>query len=164
MARGETVTKVTRIPESMHRYLKPLAFYRYKTLTRMYDTALVHFLWERPWEEGLNWRKSKATGDGFTQVNVSVSEELGALIKETCEREEVSQSSFLYTALFWFAWYIWPPKTEVSPEWQAYYQPYPSKLLDHLQKGEVKETVEAREAAKKSAKVDGGEDHDAPTL
>ncbi|MEE3501252.1 hypothetical protein [Acidiphilium acidophilum] len=125
--------KVTtsRLPNRLHRYMKTIASMKYGTLQLMYTEMLDAFLYEKPWlTAGLRWRETKAlTGKpargkrgvflldseatGWSQVNFAISPQLIAEVEALAEDQGVSSSAVLYTACYWWAWFVYPPEHEV---------------------------------------------------
>lgn len=111
----------TRLPEPLRQYLKALAAYRWGTLDAMFERVFTHFLREKPYEHGLHFRQPRAAasyargGDsrqktGWVLVNVHLPRELAGAVRRDAERLEVSIASYLYTALYWWARYVYPPR------------------------------------------------------
>ncbi|MDR5791718.1 hypothetical protein P9281_34795 [Caballeronia sp. LP003] len=111
----------TRCPAQIIVYLKSLAMLKYGTLLKMHDDMLRKFIASAPWEKNppLNWRKPRAAqtvaGESVSQTgwktfNVQVSSDLKAEVMQRSEELGVSASSFVYTAIYWWVAYIWPPK------------------------------------------------------
>lgn len=120
------VVKTTRIPARLHAYMKSLASLQFGTLGKMHVTMLRTFLRESPWTRyGLAWRSTRATSDksddtggmratGWEQVNLSLPSELASEIEIVAEVEGVSVSSIIYTACYWWCWYVYPPRQQVE--------------------------------------------------
>jgi len=113
------VTLPTRCPEALHRYLKTIYPFEHSSLTAYYEHILLEFISQRPWEHGLCWRKPRVrvvvVGDGvgstgWAQVNVQVPKEMADDILKHVKTLGVSRAAFLYTALFWWAMYMKPPR------------------------------------------------------
>lgn len=111
----------TRCPAQIITYLKSLAMLKYGTLLLMHDDMLKKFIASEPWAKNppLNWRKPRAahttSGNAVAQTgwktfNVQVSAELKEEITRRASELDVSASSFVYTAIYWWVAYIWPPK------------------------------------------------------
>src|SRR3569833_3470573 len=116
---GSYATLQTRVPEALHDYIKAISVYRYKTMGAMFEEMYTRFLEERPKKLDLHFRQPKAAiralrGEGgktgWVQLNSIVSEALAARLREDALRLEVSLASYLYTSLFWWAMYVYPPK------------------------------------------------------
>lgn len=120
------VTKTTRIPARLRAYLKSLANLQYGTLNNMQIAMLRGFLTEKPWVHyGLAWRTTRATSDksedaaglratGWEQVNFFLPPSLAEEIEMVAEIEDVNVSVVLYTACYWWAWFVYPPQQEVD--------------------------------------------------
>lgn len=115
----ETVT--TRAPAALYSYAKAVAAVKYGTMLAMSAEMMDRFLHEEPWSKGLRFRPTQAlsgrigTGTyatGWIQVNLRLRPELVERIKIAAEQNDVSPSSFVYTAFYWWCWYIYPPKSE----------------------------------------------------
>jgi len=118
----------TRLPSRLQRYMKTIANMKYGTLQGMHTDMLNAFLFEKPWvRAGLKWRETKAlTGKkpskfastsfsettGWEQVNFVIPPQLAAEVEALATDEGVSASAVLYTACYWWAWYVWPPEHE----------------------------------------------------
>ncbi|WP_434716381.1 hypothetical protein [Paraburkholderia sp. A3RO-2L] len=111
----------TRCPAQIITYLKSLAMLKYGTLLQMHDDLLKKFIASEPWAKTppLNWRKPRAaqttSGDAISQTgwktfNVQVSPAMKEQIMQLSSELEVSASSFVYTAIYWWVAYIYPPK------------------------------------------------------
>lgn len=111
----------TRCPAQIITYLKSLAMLKYGTLLQMHDDLLKKFIASEPWAKNppLNWRKPRAaqttSGDAISQTgwktfNVQVSPAMKEQIMQLSGELGVSASSFVYTALYWWVAYIYPPK------------------------------------------------------
>lgn len=111
----------TRCSQALFDYLRVLAVhprFPYRNLAGMYEVLFTRYLEHKPWELGLQWRKpravtsSKIGGTGFVQVNVQVTKELGERLRQKASELEVSLASFLYTGLYWWGRYVYPPKKD----------------------------------------------------
>jgi hypothetical protein len=109
----------TRCPEALHRYLKTIYPLEHPSLTAYFEHILSEFIKQRPWDHGLVWRKPRVRvvilGDGvgstgWAQVNVQVPKELADRIEKIIMTLDISRAAFLYTAFFWWAMYIKPPR------------------------------------------------------
>ena len=111
----------TRCPAQIITYLKSLAMLKYGTLLQMHDDMLKKFIASEPWAKSppLNWRRPRAAqltnGDAVSQTgwktfNVQVSAGMKEEIMRRSGEQGVSASSFVYTAIYWWVAYIWPPK------------------------------------------------------
>lgn len=116
----ETIT--TRAPAAMYSYAKAIAAVKFGTMLTMSAEMMDRFLHDEPWKKGLRFRKTQAlsgrigTGTyatGWVQVNLRLRPELVTRIKAAAEENDVSPSTFIYTALYWWTWYIYPPKSEI---------------------------------------------------
>lgn len=110
----------TRCPESLHRYMKSIYPYSYRSLTDMFFDMLTRFIEQRPWDHGLDWRKPKGriersggvvAATGWTQVNVQVPAPMKEKIIAIAKTNGVTNSVFVYTAMFWWAMYIMPARS-----------------------------------------------------
>src|SRR5260363_312379 len=108
----------TRCPMQIYTYLKSIAPYLYPSLTQMFEDMLRRFFTERPWEHGLHWRQPKSAltvagknlgQTGWMQVNMRLPEERVAQIHQTAQVCGISHAGVCYTALFWWAQYVYPP-------------------------------------------------------
>jgi hypothetical protein len=111
----------TRCPAQIIVYMKSLAMLKYGTLLQMHEDMLLKFIKSEPWAASppLNWRKPRSaqtTGsDGVAQTGwKTFNVQLSAALKDEVTRRSsdlgVSASSFVYTAIYWWVAYIWPPK------------------------------------------------------
>ncbi|MFX1767973.1 hypothetical protein PWP93_36500 [Paraburkholderia sp. A1RI-2L] len=111
----------TRCPAQIITYLKSLAMLKYGTLLQMHDDLLKKFIASEPWAKTppLNWRKPRAaqttSGEAISQTgwktfNVQVSPAMKEQIMRLSSELDVSASSFVYTAIYWWVAYIYPPK------------------------------------------------------
>ncbi len=116
----------TRAPVKMHLYSKALAFAQNKTLRLMQEDMARQFLAEKPWEKGLNWRPtqgmtqtlSNAVGQkvatGWMQVNLRLPQDLALELERLTVTQNATLSSVLYTMLYWYTWFVYPPAHEVK--------------------------------------------------
>lgn len=114
----------TRAPSRMQMYAKTLAFASSRTLKIMFRDAALRFLKDRPWEQGLQWRITKGMtttlkeqmgqkeATGWMQVNMRLPAELGNALERLAIEQNVSLSSVTYTLLYWWTWWVYPPKSE----------------------------------------------------
>lgn len=118
------VTLPTRCPEALHRYLKTIYPLEHSSLTAYYEHILTEFIKQRPWDHGLCWRKPRVRvvvmGDGlgstgWAQVNVQVPKKMADDIEKLVKTLGVSRAAFLYTAFFWWAMYMKPPRKYLPP-------------------------------------------------
>lgn len=119
-----TVEITTRAPVRMHMHSKALSFALGLSLKAMYQQAAERFLKDKPWEHGLRWRPTKSLtatlGDtigqkiatGWMQVNLRLKEETGKELQRIANQQGVSLSSVTYTLMYWWTWFIYPPKYE----------------------------------------------------
>lgn len=115
-ARTEEVETIpTRCPESLHRYMKMIYPVSYSSLTAMFEDMLTRFIDQRPWENGLDWRKPKSrversggvvAATGWCQVNVQITAGMKEKITAIAKTTGVTNSVFVYTAMFWWSMYI----------------------------------------------------------
>lgn len=120
-------TPSTRVPSRLHEYMKSLSPIRgFRNFNAMKAALLEAFLAEEPWSRhGLAWRATRSRvgrdpdvpqgqrATGWVQENFYISQDLIDRIHAVLISEGVSRSSFLYTASFWWCWYVHPPEIEV---------------------------------------------------
>lgn len=108
----------SRCPAQIYTYLKGITPFLYPSLTRMFEDMLGRFVAERPWENGLHWRRPKAATTivkgtfgktGWEQLNIRLSKELAERVRQTAKVCGVSSACLCYTAVFWWVQYIYPP-------------------------------------------------------
>jgi hypothetical protein len=110
----------TRCPAQIIVYMKSLAMLKYGTLLQMHEDMLQKFIKSEPWAASppLNWRKPRSAqttgGEGVAQTGwKTFNVQLSAALKDEVTRRSselgVSASSFVYTAIYWWVAYIWPP-------------------------------------------------------
>ncbi len=108
----------SRCPAQIYTYLKGITPFLYPSLTRMFEDMLRRFVAERPWENGLHWRRPKtattiargALGKtGWEQLNIQLPQELAEQVRQTAKVCGVSSACLCYTAIFWWVQYIYPP-------------------------------------------------------
>lgn len=85
------------------------------SIQSLYDTLTRTFLREAPWGHGLIWRKApdpatKAPNSGtsvlsWRDLTISLPEDLVSQIKAVAAQNEISLSTVLYTATYYFIWY-----------------------------------------------------------
>lgn len=109
----------TRCPETLHRYLKAIYPFQFATLTALHEEMLRQFLAVKPWNAGVEWRKprarvtrnsSAASATGWVQINVQVPPKLKAEVEKVAKTEGVSAAAVAFTAMFWWAQFVMPPK------------------------------------------------------
>ena len=118
----------TRVPKALRDYLKILPVLRlpdgrhYGTQQAMFEDCLVRFMREKPWKAGLAWRQPRATkpspagSTGWVQINIMVEAGFKRKVVAEAERlaasaegaERLSPAGFCYTALYWWAQYVYP--------------------------------------------------------
>lgn len=117
----------TRVPSRLHAYMKSLFPMRgFRSFNAMKAALVAAFLAEQPWSRhGISWRATRSqhgkdpdapkgsSGTGWEQENFYISQDLKDRMYAVLISEDISQSSFLYTACFWWCWYIHPPEIEV---------------------------------------------------
>lgn len=117
----ETIT--TRAPASLYAYAKAVAAVKFGTMMAMSAEMMDRFLREEPWTKGLRFRQTQALSGrigqgsyatGWVQVNLRLTPEMVERIRIEAERNDVSPSSFVFTAIYWWTWYIYPPKSELE--------------------------------------------------
>lgn len=107
------------------------------TLTAMFDVMLRTFLADKPWEKGLAWRETKAlsvrqedvrvvyteaghaletpitttVATGWVQVNMRLEPVLADRVLSVSAINGVSPSTVLYTAIYYWIWYLNPTKS-----------------------------------------------------
>ena len=108
----------TRCPGTIYVYLKGITPFRYPSLTAMFADMLRRFIDEKPWEHGMHFRKPKtilahagstAATTGWEQVNILLSPEVAAEVKNVANACGQSKAAFCYTAIFWWVSYVFPP-------------------------------------------------------
>lgn len=104
----------TRVPDAMYRYCKTIQPLRYETLMEMFDEMLTKFRAEKPWDNGLMWRKPKTAlqaggKTGWKQININMEEDQKVALTSLCEQLGVSSATFCYTAIYWWIEYVNPP-------------------------------------------------------
>ncbi len=116
----------TRAPAKMHLYAKALSFAHNRTLRLLHEDMARRFLKEKPWEQGLQWRKTQSlvqspadavaerVPTGWVQVNIRLPLELAQEFEQLAESQGQSLSAVLYTALYWYTWFVYPPAHEVE--------------------------------------------------
>ena len=123
IARDGTDEITTRIPARLNAYCKALAALQFGTLRRMYVAMMDQFLQEKPWTKGLHWRRTKALVErkgvgamatGWVQVNLRLPTPTIQAIRAEAAENNVSPSTFLYTAFYWWTWYKYPPRDELE--------------------------------------------------
>lgn len=124
MARTEALETIpTRCPESLHRYMKMIYPVSYSSLTMMFEEMLTRFIAQRPWEHGLDWRKPRSriersggvtAATGWCQVNVQTTASMKEKITAIAKTTGVTNSVFVYTAMFWWSMYIMPARSVKS--------------------------------------------------
>lgn len=114
----------TRCPTQIYTYLKGITPFLYPSLTEMFEDMIKRFLAERPWEQGLHWRKPKtamtfANGTigktGWEQVNMQLPPALAEQVASTASECGVSSAALCYTAIYWWVQYIYPPEKMTGP-------------------------------------------------
>jgi len=117
---------VTRAPAKMHLYSKALSFAHNRTLRLLHEDMARRFLKEKPWERGLKWRKTQAlvqspvdamaerVPTGWVQVNIRLPLDLAKELEQLAISQGQSLSAVLYTALYWYTWFVYPPAHEVE--------------------------------------------------
>jgi hypothetical protein len=123
IAKDGTDEITTRIPARLGAYTKALAALHFGTLRRMHVSMMDQFLEEKPWTKGLHWRRTKALVErkgigamatGWVQVNLRLPTPTIDQIRDEAAYNQVSPSTFLYTAFYWWTWYKYPPRDEVE--------------------------------------------------
>ena len=123
IAKDGTDEITTRIPARLGAYTKALAALHFGTLRRMHVSMMDQFLAEKPWTKGLHWRRTKALVErkgvgamatGWVQVNLRLPTPTIDEIRDEAAYNQVSPSTFLYTAFYWWTWYKYPPRDEVE--------------------------------------------------
>ncbi len=114
----------TRAPAKMHIYSKSLAIASKTTLRKLYCTMAQQFLAERPWERGLKWRPTqsltqtlegsigKKSVTGWMQVNMRLPQKIAQDLERLSHEQDTNLSVVLYTMLYWYTWFIYPPASE----------------------------------------------------
>lgn len=112
----------TRIPDALHDYLKAVSAFRYKTMANMFEAMFTRFINERPWERGLHFRQPKAAvknngtdaaaRTGWSQLNIQLTQDMAAQVKEEAKKRDVSLASYCYSAIYWWCQYVYPPRKQ----------------------------------------------------
>jgi|FreactcultureFD7_1027221.scaffolds.fasta_scaffold00417_21 hypothetical protein len=110
----------THCPAQMYTYFKAIYPYYWKSLTEMYEDMLTRFINEAPYNSGLVFRKPKSAlarlnneamaQTGWTQVNVRIPKELAERIEHVAAGHNQSNAAVVYTAMFWWAQYVYSPE------------------------------------------------------
>jgi hypothetical protein len=103
------------IPVKMHLYIQALAFVQGMSLRAVYEDCATHFLAEAAWKKGLQWRDGRrpATSDPEWQaVHVRLPSELADRLVVVSQQQRVSLPDVLYTMLYWYSWFLYPPLYE----------------------------------------------------
>lgn len=131
---GEEVAEIsTRAPYKLHLYSRSLAMAHGKTVRGLYDDAVSLFLKEKPWKHGFKFRATQAPAKGdrnktakergivsaksptdWLQINMRLPFEVGQELDIVAAQHGVSLSAAAYSALFWYTWFVYPPKSEVE--------------------------------------------------
>jgi len=118
------VTIPTRVPAKMQIYAKTLAFAKGHTMKAMLQEAVEKFFCERPWKQGLKWRPAKrlfvpskdAIGQkeatGWVRVSMRFPVVIGNRLEQLAAEQGVPLSSICYTLMYWWTWWVYPPKPE----------------------------------------------------
>ncbi len=113
----------TRTPAPLVAYTRSIADLQFGTLRRMYFFMVKQFLDERPWTKGLRWRHAKSLIDrseinpvatGWVQVNLRLPTPIVHQVLDESALHQISPTTFLYTAFYWWTWYKYPPRDEVE--------------------------------------------------
>ena len=120
VVRSEPLIPVpTHCPGQMYTYFKAIYPYYYKSLTEMFEDMVRRFAEEQPYLHGLQFRRPKTTSEklgestgltGWVQCNVRLPEDLRARVVAIAETHNQSNAAVCYTAMFWWAQYVYPPK------------------------------------------------------
>ena len=103
------------IPVKMHLYIQALAFVQGLSLRAAYEDCATRFLAEAAWKKGLQWRDGRrpATSDPEWQaVHVRLPSELADRLVVVSQQQRVSLPDVLYTMLYWYSWFLYPPLSE----------------------------------------------------
>ena len=103
------------IPVKMHLYIQALAFVQGLSLRAAYEDCATRFLAEAAWKKGLQWRDGRrpATSDPEWQaVHVRLPSELADRLVVLSQQQRVSLPDVLYTMLYWYSWFLYPPLYE----------------------------------------------------
>ncbi len=123
IAKDGTDEITTRIPARLSAYCKAVAALQFGSLRRMHVSMMEQFLEEKPWTKGLHWKRTKglverkgigAMATGWVQVNMRLPTTTIDQIRDEAAYNQVSPSTFLYTAFYWWTWYKHPPRDEVE--------------------------------------------------
>ncbi len=108
----------------MHMYSKALAFAHNVTLRKLHETMAHQFLTDRPWERGLKWRPTQSLTQtlegaigtkrttGWMQVNMRLPQKIVQDLERLSREQDTNISVVLYTMLYWYTWFIYPPAAE----------------------------------------------------
>jgi len=114
----------TRAPENMQVYAKTLAFAKGQVMKAMLREAAERFFREEPWKQGLKWRPAKrlfvpskdAIGQkeatGWVRVSMRFPVVIGNRLEQLAAEQGVPLSSICYTLMYWWTWWVYPPKPE----------------------------------------------------
>lgn len=109
----------THCPTQMYTYFKAIYPYYWKSLTEMFEDMMTRFVNEAPYEHGLVFRKPRTSQEklgesdgltGWTQCNVRLPYDVAEKVKAIATTHDQSSSAVCYTAMFWWAQYVYPPK------------------------------------------------------
>lgn len=109
----------THCPTQMYTYFKAIYPYHWKSLTEMFEDMMTRFVEEEPYKHGLVFRKPRTSLEklgessgltGWSQCNVRLPLGIAEKVKAVAITYDQSSAAVCYTAMFWWAQYVYPPK------------------------------------------------------
>lgn len=124
----------SRVPQALHRYCKTIVDldkpgFEYQNLFAFWEDCVLRFKTAKPWEQGLEWKRAKATEvrlkkhansemieTGYIQVRIQLLAATAREVEAIChtvdsgDTRPVSKSAFMLTAIDWMCRYVASPR------------------------------------------------------